>query len=239
MTGFGTDPLWLSAIALIGLVVLGIAGVRRWLTPSGIVAAAAVGGAVSIGFGHPGLMLLVFFFVSSSMLTRILRVPTERLGADRDYDGRTAGQVLANSGIAAGAGLCAWLAPGGSVWTIAFSGAIAAATADTWSSEVGEWKAAATRLITTGVRVDPGTNGGVSWPGSAAAGVAALAVSGLAALAFDQQTILFPVATGGAVGAIVDSAAGATIEGRARWIRNDTINWIGTFAGAGVAVILG
>lgn len=223
----------LVAAAAAGVAVLGLAARRRWLTPSGVVAAAVVGGVVAIGLGAPGLGLLGFFFVSSSAMTRALR----RDRADGDGGGRTAGQVLANAGIAGLAALAA--RDGAGAWTFAFGGAMAAATADTWSSEVGEWRAGATRLVTTWRRVDPGVNGGVSWPGSLAAGAGAFAVGGLASLCFGSAALVVPLAVGGISGALADSVVGATIEGRARGLENDAVNWIGTLTGAAVAVILG
>ena len=70
---------------------------RLWLTRSGIVAAVGVGGGVLWGAGPPGLALLVFFFVSSSVLTTI---PRSLGGGDADRNGRTASQVFANAGVA-------------------------------------------------------------------------------------------------------------------------------------------
>ena len=88
----------------------------KWLTGRGAVAALAVGVATVWGFGWRGLMLLLAFFISGSLLTE---------GGGQ----RTDRQVLANGGIAALAALAgSW---------IAFAGALAAATADTWASEIG------------------------------------------------------------------------------------------------------
>jgi hypothetical protein len=125
---------------------------------------------------------------------------------------------------------------------VAVAGALAAATADTWSSEIGRAVGGATRRTTTGARVRPGTPGGVSLAGSAAA-LAGGAAVGLAAAALGLWPggagWGVPVAAGvaaGAGGAAVDSvlrsAAGRTPGGPA----SDVANLAATAAGAGLAV---
>ena len=115
----------------------------RWLTPDGLVAAGAVGGAVVWGLGWRGLAGLAAFFVSGSLLTQL---------AERRGPRRSARQVLANGGVAALGALA------GS-WTLA-AGALAAAAADTWATEIGAFSPIAPRLVTTGQRVTRGTSGG-------------------------------------------------------------------------------
>ena len=222
--------------AAAGIAVLAIAARRAWLAPSGVGTAAVVGVLVVWGLGPPALAMLMFFFVTSSALTRFLR-PAAFEGADSDAGGRLGGQVLANAGVAAAAAVAARLLSPHVPWEAAFAGALAAATADTWASEVGEWRRATTRLITSWRRVDPGVDGGVSWPGSIAAAAAALAVAALGAVAFDAPSLLWPVALGGMAGTTVDSLAGALVEGRRPWLANDTINWLATATGAVVALL--
>src|SRR5512142_3414403 len=118
---------------------------RAWLTPTGVVAAAAVGAATTLGTGWRGLALLAVFFVSSSALTR---------GGGR----RTASQVFANGGIAAVAALLSLL---GRAWLPAFAGALAAAAADTWATEIGSRSSATPRLVTSAGPGPPGPSGGV------------------------------------------------------------------------------
>ena len=91
----------------------------KWLTPGGLVAACAVGAGVTWGLGLPGLALLTAFFLTGSVLTQL---------AERRGPSRNARQVLANGGVALLAALL------GS-WAGA-AGAIAAAAADTWATEI-------------------------------------------------------------------------------------------------------
>ena len=92
------------------------------LAPDGVAAALLVGAAVWWGLGWPGLVPLSAFLISGSLLAR--------LAGGRDAR-RTATQVLANGGIAA-------LAAALGVWPAAM-GAIAAAGADTWATEIGSF----------------------------------------------------------------------------------------------------
>lgn len=223
--GLGAGLLWASWM-------------RRWLTASGVVTAALVGLALAAGLGGPGLALLVFFFVSSSALTR--RRARAGTGVEAGARaGRTGSQVLANGAIATAAALAAAL----DAWppepaALAASGSLAAATADTWATEIGERLARNTRLVTTWRRVAPGTNGAVSWPGTLAGLTGALVMGGLAAIAFADRAWVVPVAAAGVGGMAVDSVLGATLEGRRPWLGNDAVNWAGTCSGALLALIL-
>src|SRR6185503_19506702 len=92
------------------------------------------------GLGWRGLLLLLAFFVSSTLLSK----PTTR----------NAWQVLANGGVAALAALAgSWAA---------FAGALAAATSDTWASEIGRHSRSLPRLISNGTAVPAGTDGGIT-----------------------------------------------------------------------------
>lgn len=224
--------------ALLGTGLLWGSWMRRWLTASGVVAAAAVGLGLAAGLGWRGLALLVFFFVTSSLLTRRRARAAVRLEESARV-GRTGGQVLANGAVATLAALAAtpeaWpLEPA----ALAAAGSLAAATADTWASEVGERAARTTRLITSWRRVPPGTNGAVSWPGTLAGAAGGLALGALAALLFGETAWLLPVWVAGVGGMGVDSFLGATLEGRWRWLDNDAVNWAGTCSGALLALIL-
>ena len=171
-------------------------------------AALAVGAATVWGMGGRGLGLLLAFFVSGSLLTR---------GGGR----RTARQVVANGGVATLAALA------GS-WP-AFAGALAAATSDTWASEIGRHSRSLPRLITNGTPVPAGTDGGITVLGTAGglAGAALIgALSGMPGL----------VSIAGFAGMLVDSLLGATIQGKLRWMDNDAVNLAATISGAAIAV---
>ncbi len=173
---------------------------QTWLSPAGTLAAAAVGLAVAAGAGWRGFVLLAVFFVTSSSLTP---------GGGR----RRPAQVWANGGVAALAALLSLWHPS---FTAAFAGALAAAAADTWSTEIGGRSARAPRLITTWQPVPPGTSGAITLLGSlgGALGAAAIALTArLTGLLTGRDAAL--VLAAGAAAGLLDSLLGATLQ--ARW----------------------
>jgi uncharacterized protein (TIGR00297 family) len=113
---------------------------------------------------------------------------------------------------------------------------MAAAMSDTLSSEVGGLFDAP-RLITSLERVEPGTDGGVTWQGEVAGVVGAGLVAGIAFVLFEQVGAAGAgvVLVGGIVGMTVDSLLGATLEGDR--IGNATVNFLATLAGAVAAIV--
>jgi len=184
----------------------------RWLTRRGAAAALAVGLATIWGFGWRGLVLLLAFFVSGSLLTEGGGQRSER-------------QVLANGGVAALAALAgSW---------IAFAGALATATADTWASEIGRHARTPPRLITNGKPVAAGTDGGMTLLGTTA-GIAGAGLIAALSYVFGQRGAP-AIAVAGVVGMLVDSLLGATAQGKIPWMDNDAVNLAATLAGAACA----
>jgi len=188
----------------------------KWLTGWGVVAALGVGGATAWGLGWRGVVLLFAFFISGSLLTRL---------AGGGGAQRNARQVLANGGVAALAGAL------GS-WPVA-AGALAAATADTWATEIGSFSPYLPRLITTWKPVPKGTDGGVTLIGTAGGVAGAVLIWGGAALLFSSR---LTVVWAGLAGMVADSLLGATLQGRI--LDNDGVNFAATVTGAGAAYLL-
>ena len=195
-------------------------------------------------------MLLLAFFISGSVLTRIA---TGRGGR------RNARQVLANGGVAALGALF------GS-WPLA-AGALAAAAADTWATEFGSFSPTSPRSITTLARVPRGTSGGITALGTTGGLAGALVMAALAHLLPPPAAApgFSVIAAAGLIGMLADSLLGATGQGvyecsacaarseRAatichepvqlirgwRWLDNDSVNLAATLVGAGIGVLGG
>jgi len=154
----------------------------RALSADGALAAVVVGTVVLGMGGVAWAVLLLAFFVPSSALTRWRAAAKAVAGEEVAKGGRRdAVQVLANGGVATALAALAALRPDLALFP-AFAGAIAAATADTWATEVGLLSRGAPRLITTGRAVPPGTSGGVTPLGTAAALAGGVLIGVLAAL---------------------------------------------------------
>src|SRR5438046_4491186 len=153
---------------------------RRSLSRGGI-AGAIIAGTTTFGLGGWSWGLsLIFFFISSSIFSHFRAPDKAHTAADKFSKGgqRDIGQAAANGGIATLLALGYGLASSASLQQLlqaGYSGALATATADTWATELGVLSLQQPRLITTGKPVAPGTSGGITLLGSAAAALGALA----------------------------------------------------------------
>ncbi|MGH7662394.1 MAG: DUF92 domain-containing protein [Vulcanimicrobiaceae bacterium] len=215
--------------------------------------------------GVPFAFIVLFgFFFTSVWLSRIGVARKRRLDVAKGGP-RDAWQVAANGGVATLCAVVAALATRGHgishvafalFW--AFAGAYAAATADTWSTEIGSAFGGTPRAIVGWQRVAAGESGGVTPLGTLAMMGGAAWIGFLWAAPQGSWSALWIVAIAGCAGAIVDSLLGATLQrvnfcpacahnteslvhgcgtstkplrGLA-WMNNDIVNALGTLAGA-------
>ena len=218
MSEIGTVSTQQLAIAL--LLAMGVAG-AAWrlgaLSASGFVAASLLGGVIYGLGGWPWALLLLAFFFSSSILSRISSGRKRDVAQQFAKGGRRDwAQVAANGGVGAALLLLTvggWL-PGELAWW-AYAASLAAVTADTWATELGVLSRAKPRLVTTWQAVRPGTSGGVTALGSLAALLGAMLIAGLMVVAIpidDWQGLFWLVAVSGFVGGLIDSYLGATVQ---------------------------
>jgi uncharacterized protein (TIGR00297 family) len=121
---------------------------------------------------------------------------------------------------------------------LALTAALAAGGSDTVASEIGKAWGRSTFLVVGFSRVKPGTPGAMSLEGTAAGIVAALALAALAvALGLIPSAAILAVAVAATVGALVESALGATLE-PAGILNNDMLNFINTAVASAVAIAL-
>jgi uncharacterized protein (TIGR00297 family) len=215
-----------------------------------------IGAAVLWGAGWPGGALLGLFFLSGSVLSYGRPVLAPRLRG-----GRTWRQVAANGGWAAVGALAMPVAP--TLGWALMAGALAAAQADTWATEIGRHARRPPRLLVGRRTVAPGTSGGVTWLGSAGGITGALALGGIAVLVGATPFVALWSAAGGIVGMVADSFLGSTVQARyrcaqcereleearhtcaapaglaggIRWIDNDVVNAAATAVGGSVAIL--
>lgn len=204
----------LAGLVLAGALAFGARAVRS-LSLGGAFAALAVGTAATIA-GWSWALILIVFFVTSTALSRYRRTARDaRIGQIVEKgDERDAFQVFANGGVFALAALAA-LATGDTRWTFAALGALAAAAADTWATEIGTLARGLPRSIVSFQPVPAGTSGAITAPGTIAslAGAASIAAVGYLTGVGMRPGAIF---IGGVSGSLADSLAGATIQER-RW----------------------
>ena len=250
-----------AGVALAAVIAFATRAARA-LTTDGAIAATLVG-ATSIAAGWSWGALLLAFFLSSSALSRIgVDIKHRRTssilekGAERD-----AVQVLANGGIFAVAAIGSLVVPWDG-WLAIGGGALAAATADTWATEIGTLGGGTPRLLTTGRVVPPGTSGAVTGAGTLAMVLGSAFLTLCMAAAVWPRHVALAAFAGGVVGALSDSLAGATVQSRRRcascdafteraihscgahtvhaggasWMSNDAVNFLCSVVGASTAL---
>jgi uncharacterized membrane protein len=149
-------------------------------------------------------------------------------------------------------------------WSAA-AGAIAAAAADTWATEIGAFSPLPPRLVTSWRRVTRGTSGGITALGTLG-GVAGATLIAVLVVSLSPRGVAPGFATlvsAGFAGMLADSLLGATLQGKYecpacdarfergntvchepvqlttgwRWLDNDAVNLAATLVGAAVAAI--
>jgi len=200
---------------------------------------------VTIVLGGPGwfALLLTFFAIGTFSTKFRYEVKADRGVAEENEGARGLSNVLGNAGIALAAVVC--FAAAGTLpidpdlFRFAFAGSLAAAMGDTLSSEIGGLFDTP-RLVTTGERVPPGTDGAVTWQGEIAGVLGAVLVGvltvALLGIASGSGVVVGLVTAGGVAGMTADSLLGATVEGDR--IENETVNLLATLAGALASVLL-
>jgi len=264
VTDLTLAPLSNFDVGAIASAAIAFAALRtRSLDGGGAVAAFAVGTATFGALGLAGAAVLLAFFVSSVALSRLGRARKTVALADVGKTGpRDAAQVFANGGVAAACALLALWAD--ARFADAFAGALAAATADTWGTEIGTLARRAPRSILTLRRTAAGLSGGVTWPGTLAEAGGALFIAAVARavpLGAHAPRALAGVAIAGMAGALTDSILGASLQSLRycpqcrrpterephgcgantqalrglSWLGNDGVNFAATLVGAAVA----
>ena len=206
---------------------------------SGALAGAAVGAVIYLGGGAGAWGLLFATFIAASVTSRLGIARKEALGIAEERGGRRgAGNAIANCGVAAAAAIVALTTPYTAPALLALVAALTAGGSDTVASEIGKAWGRSTFLVTTLRRVTPGTPGAMSLEGTAAGVLAALALAAIGvAFGLVPGSAIFAVVAGATIGALVESALGATLEGPGI-LNNDMLNFITTAVAAVVALAL-
>ncbi len=224
------------------------------LTVPGALGAVGVGALAFVFGGWPLWLLLMWFFGSSNVASRLMRRWRGGAQAARKRSGpRKLRQVLANS-VPFLACALAYAATGEAWFLIVAAGALAASTADTWASEVGMYSRKPPVNIVTREPMQRGLSGGVSPLGLAATTVGAVSSAFLAMLLFHAfgfavptgpTAFLFVIACG-IVGSVVDSFLGVLLQAKYRapggsgaGAGGEAGNGCGAGAGADVGTLAG
>jgi uncharacterized protein (TIGR00297 family) len=210
---------------LISTIMAILAYWKNSLSKSGVVGAIIVGTLILGGLGWSGFLVLTFFFVTSSGISKWSKRKkysennrTYHPGVEKGIvvkgDQRDIYQVLANGGVASlGALLYAWT--NNPMWIFVFISSLAAATSDTWASEIGRWSRTAPRDVFTWKKTEPGTSGAISGLGTWASFFGAF----LATLAAIPLMIIEQIS--------INMFAALIIAAFSGWLGNWADTWVG------------
>jgi uncharacterized protein (TIGR00297 family) len=210
----------ISSLLFSGCIGL-VAYRRQSLDKSGVLGSIASGTSIVSMGGWPWGLSLIYFFVSSSLLSSFKAREKAVVASDKFSKGsrRDLAQVVANGGLATFFALCHGFSRSRGMRQRAqsgFIGALATATADTWATELGTLSKTPPRLITNARQVAPGSSGGITPLGIAASALGACSlgyffwvVNGL----YKSLSIApFLALISGMAGSCFDSFLGATFQ---------------------------
>jgi uncharacterized protein (TIGR00297 family) len=241
---------WVFAIG-INSILFAIAwfGPKKLLTPAGLFHAWILGIILWGTLGWRGYVVMLFYFLAGSAVTRVGMAQKEAAGiAEKRSGARGPENVWGSALVAAICALGAYtFASFPSVWTpivvsllvLGYVASMSTKLSDTCASEVGKAYGKRTFLITTLQPVARGTEGAVSLEGTLA-GV--LASAAIAVLAWGLELIT-PIDIGicmiaAFVATNLESVIGATLQAKLSWLTNEMVNVLNTLIGAIVAILL-
>jgi uncharacterized protein (TIGR00297 family) len=244
----------LGAVQVLVVAVLAVAAVRkRLLNVSGAFSAFLIGTTIIVTTNLLWLLLLMSLLVLAGVATRTKYEEKAARGTGEAREGvRRTRNVLANGLVPTGIALLhgpidALVGTGAS--SLIFVGSVAAAAADTLASEFGGLSDR-TILITTGKRVPPGTDGGISLAGQVAALLGSFLVAGIGIVLLQLSRTLSAQPTppelaagafvtaglAGFLGCQMDSLLGATLEVRGK-VTKEEVNFLGIATGGVVVAV--
>jgi uncharacterized protein (TIGR00297 family) len=240
---------WLVAVGL-NTVLLAIAWVapKKLLTPAGIFHGWLLGVLIWGCLGWQGYLVVMFYFLVGSGVTRIGMAEKEALGIAEKRSGARGpenvwGSALTAALCAVSVGVISIVGQGENFIPLLLLGYVASfctKLSDTCASEVGKAYGKRTFLITTLQPVPRGTEGAVSLEGTLAGIVASIAIA-LVGLAVGMVN---PIGLGicilaAFVATNLESVIGATLQSKFNWMTNEVVNIFNTLIGAIVAMGLG
>lgn len=187
---------------------------------SGALAAFLIGTIIFGLGGWPFAIPLLIFFIGSSLLSRLPqragKIAHEIIAKSSRRD---AMQVFAN-GLPQALVVIAGLFLEKEMALLLYLGGVAAATADTWATEIGLLFGKQPRSILTGKLVTPGTSGGITFAGVIGAMLGATLVAFAGGWSYHffagNKISVIGAALAGMLAHFIDSLLGATVQRRNR-----------------------
>ncbi|MFZ2071054.1 MAG: DUF92 domain-containing protein [Halobacteriota archaeon] len=220
---------------------------KRKISNSGFIGTLMLGTGILLTLGleysFAGLLALMSFFLFGNLVTKYKYETKARLGVAEGNKGRRGINNVVGNGLSPLIFAILYaLSSDNTIFLLGFSGSVATACADTFSTEIGQ-AYGKPRLITTLKKVPVGTSGGVSLWGLGAALLGSFLVT-LVCLTFgidiEWQIFFIICLLAGFLGGIADSILGATVEDRKPLnLNKHHVNILATLFGGIFAIAMG
>ncbi|MEA5620166.1 TIGR00297 family protein [Cronbergia sp. UHCC 0137] len=230
LVGLGLNTFLLSIVAI---------APKKLLTPGGLFHAGLLGVIIWGTLGWQGYLVVVFYFLVGSGVTRIGMAQKEAAGiAEKRSGARGPENVWGSALVAALCALGVWFLPDlRSLLILGYVASFSTKLSDTTASEVGKAYGQRTFLITTLQPVPRGTEGAVSLEGTLAGVVGSIAIALLAwgINLIDLWGIVWCVLAA-FIATNLESVIGATLQSKYTWLTNEVVNIFNTLIGAIAAI---
>ncbi|MEP7108623.1 MAG: DUF92 domain-containing protein [Ferruginibacter sp.] len=232
-----TNANWIFLLILI--IAMFFSFKKDKLTRYGAITGGVIGCFIYLGAGFTGITMIGLFFLLGTIATAWKMDTKEKLGvAEKNKGRRTSNQVIANGAVAGITGLLSYFFPGQrELFQLMMAAALASATADTLSSELGTVYGKGFFNMLSFQQDKRGENGVVSVEGILFGIVGTVLIAAVYAIGAGWNKQFYLILVAGNLGNIADSILGATLE-RKKYLKNDGVNFISTLIAALTSLVL-
>lgn len=231
--------------SILNLALLAVAWLlpKKLLTPMGYVNAWILGVLVWGTLHWQGYVVVMFYFLVGSAVTKIGIEQKEAEGIAEKRSGVRGAENVWGSALTAT--LCALAtifvdSPIRELLILGYVASFATKLSDTTASEIGKAYGKTTFLITNFKPVPRGTEGAVSLEGTLAGIIGSLAIAIVGwSVGLINLYGVFICLIAAFIATNIESVIGATIQSRFDWLTNEVVNFFNTAIGATVAIAIG
>ncbi|MEM2918933.1 MAG: DUF92 domain-containing protein [Candidatus Altiarchaeota archaeon] len=219
-------------VIFLATFILIYAYIKKKIDLSAVFASTIIGLIVVFTIEISYLLLMISFFILGNLATIYKQKIKESEGVSEGV--RTFKNVFGNGAAATIFSIFYYITKA-QIFQIAFIGAMATATSDTFATEIGQAHEKNPKLITNLKKVKVGTPGAISLQGIFAAIIGSFLISLISFIFSNEKSFLMYGTLSGIIGCMIDSLIGATIE--RNLIDKHMTNFIATLLGGIFSIV--